>query len=94
MGYILPITPYQSMQYANMQLAQSQRYSYIGITERARAKSHFEKELARRIELMEHKKSKHSALLLPQAKPIIINKPQAKEIAEVTGKGNIVNSYV
>lgn len=94
MGYILPITLYQSMQYANIQLAKSQRYSYIGEVEHARAKSRFEKELARRMERMESKMKYESVLGLPTAQPIIIKEPEVKTIAEVTGKGNLVNSYV
>lgn len=94
MGYILPITPYQSMQYANIQLAKSTRYSYVANLSKAKAKSRFENELSRRLELMEYKEKYRSLLGLPYLKKVEISQPQAKKIAEVTGKGNLVNSYV
>lgn len=50
MGYILPITPYHSIQYANLQRISSEHYSNVAALQRMGMQSDFAKELSRRLE--------------------------------------------
>ncbi|GEK34298.1 hypothetical protein [Kurthia sibirica] len=97
MGYILPITPYQSMQYAAIQQMGTYNYSHIEHLQRVKKQSHFEKELERHLDRAtseQQKIERMNQLHLPYSMPIIIQPPKEKSIAEITGKGNIVNTYV
>lgn len=94
MGYILPIPPYQSMQYAMMDLTKAERYSYVAAVASTRDKSKFEQELAKRMALMESTACYQARLGLPPPKYLRINEVELKTAAEVTGKGMMVNSYV
>lgn len=50
MGYILPILPLQSMQYANIQRISSEHYSNVAALQRMGAQTNFEKQLSRKLE--------------------------------------------
>lgn len=97
MGYILPINSYQSMQYASIQTMGNYNYSFIEKIQRAKKQTRFEKALDRHLERATSEQDKIeniNKMHLPFAVPIIIRKPEGKSIAEITGKGNIVNTYV
>lgn len=50
MGYILPITPFQSMQYANIQRISSEHYANVAALQKISDQSQFGKGLSRRLE--------------------------------------------
>lgn len=102
MGYILPITPYQSMQYANIQRAGlPESYGQIVAVEQVRKQTRSERNRARNMDRifeenekeMEHE-HKREVLPFPPMKPVFIKKPEEKTIAEITGKGQLVSTYV
>lgn len=99
MGYILPITPYQSIQYANIQRASlSEPYGQIMAVEIVRKQTRSEKSrertMARIFEETERETEReHDVLPFPPMKPVLIKKPEEKTIAEITGKGYIVSTY-
>lgn len=99
MGYILPITPYQSMQYANIQRAgMSEGYGQIVAVEIVRKQTRSEKSRERNMdrifeEAEREPRRERDTLPLPYMKPVRIKKPDEKTIAEVTGKGQLVSTY-
>lgn len=92
MGYILPLVPLLSMQDSNLQRVGQKRYSHIDALQLINKQSSFEKEVTRRIDNYQPSKNgtrcTSSSAIPPQEKSL------AKEIAEVTGKGRIINYYV
>lgn len=92
MGYILPLVPLLSMQDSTIQKATQKRYSHIDAIQYVNKQSSFEKEVTRRIDnyypIKNEKKFTSSSSVPPQREYL------AKEIAEVTGKGRIINHYI
>lgn len=95
MGYILPITPYQSIQYANIQRASlSEPYGQIMAVEIVRKQTRSEKSRERTMDrIFEETEREQDVLTFPPMKPVLIKKPEEKTIAEITGKGYIVSTY-
>ncbi|RXH53572.1 hypothetical protein D6T70_00765 [Kurthia gibsonii] len=95
MGYILPITPYQSIQYANIQRASlSEPYGQIMAVEIVRKQTRSEKSRERTMDrIFEETEREQDVLPFPPMKPVLIKKPEEKTIAEITGKGYIVSTY-
>lgn len=86
MGYILPITNYQLMQYANVERAGPRHYAYVAGVEKARSHSRFEKELERYYDRTEIKKE--NKLPLPRA---YVTAPL---LGKEMQKGRHMNTYV
>lgn len=92
MGYILPLVPLLSMQDSNLQIAKQKRYSHIVSVEPVNKQSGFEKEVTRKLDnYYPFKNAREDNMTLPISSH---KQDLAQEIAEVTGKGRIINYYV
>lgn len=62
MGYILPVQPFQAMQYAERINMKAYNYAHVNAVAKVKKQSHFERELDMRAELTEmqlnHEKTK------------------------------------
>lgn len=100
MGYVLPIQPIQSQQYANRMQMGNYNFAHINAIQPIKMRSIFEDELdeherQRNDEEEETKKTRSASYPVPykgfiQPNPVNLS----PEIAKVCGKGNQVNTYV
>ncbi len=100
MGYILPIQPIQSQQYANRLQIDPYDFAYINAVQPIKMKSLFEDELEQREKRSngeEESSAPSNAISFPvpykgfiQPNPINLS----PDIAKVCGKGNQINAYI
>lgn len=92
MGYILQLVPLLSMQDSNLQLTKQKRYSHIDSLQYINKQSNFEKDITRKME--SSNSFTHTSKFNLNPMPSSLEKDLAKEIAQVTGKGRIINYYI
>lgn len=103
MGYLLPIRPLQSEQYANRISMEPYNFAAIGRLQRIKLKSDFLKEYEERLHLQVEKKDKGKdkkpfvAVYPPRLSKGYIQPNQVNlspAISEIVGKGMSVNTYI
>ena len=99
MGYIIPISPIQSQIYANRMLMDNYNFAYINNVDSVKMKSSFEDHLEEQIlennrekQVLEPKEQMDVPLYKSFIQPNPIN--LSPIIAEISGKGNILNRYI
>ncbi|WP_438316360.1 hypothetical protein [Sporosarcina sp. FA9] len=97
MGYLLPIRPIQSEQYANRLSQQPHNFAYIGRIQRVKFYNEYFDEFQEQSQKEEGNK-KHSSVIAPPSsyqgyiQPNPVNLSPA--ISRVVGKGMNINAYV
>ena len=101
MGYILPIQPFQSQQYANRLQMSNYDFAHINAVQPIKMKSIFDDQLEERSKQLEEEDesisvSSHSFRQPVPYKGFIQPNPVnlSPEIAKVSGKGNQINAYI
>lgn len=107
MGYILPIQPIQSQQYANRMENDSNSFTYIDKVEATKLRTEYEdwQKRVKREQQQKERQQKNSEQdpeegekvhLSPAKSGFIQPNPAvlSKQVAHVVGKGNAVNEYI
>lgn len=98
MGYILPINPIQSQQYANRIAMEPYNFATVNRVEQVRFKSDFLKDFEEAVEFAyeEHKKKSDQAPSKSQIYNYIVPNPAnlSPAISQIVGKGISVNTYI
>ncbi|TQR20199.1 hypothetical protein [Psychrobacillus vulpis] len=101
MGYIIPVQPIQSQNYANRMLMDDYNFAYINNVNGIRMKSNFDKHLEQQEQKFEKSQEKQlldskEPSILPLFKSFIQPNPVnlSPKVAEISRKGNIINLYI
>jgi len=101
MGYLLPIRPIQSEQYANRLSQQPHNFAYIGRLQRVKFNNEFFDEFQEQSQSLfnkEEENKKRSSIVAPSNSYQGYNQPNpvnlSPAISRVVGKGITINTYV
>ncbi|MEK5146355.1 hypothetical protein MKX53_04880 [Psychrobacillus sp. FSL K6-4615] len=100
MGYILPIQPIQSQVYANRMIGNDYNFAYIDNIQPVKFKSGFDDHLEEQEQFLEEEAEQLMEQERPSIQPLfkgfIHPNPVnlSPLIAEISGKGNSINTYV
>lgn len=100
MGYILPINPIQSQQYANRLTMESYNFATINRVQSVKLNPDFQEEFKRSVRLEEKRMPEEEQLKTMPTKSqyngYIVPNPAnlSPAISRIVGKGNSVNTYI